>query len=86
MVVAADPDRHVRRVVHEVVRRAIADAAERDAVGIGELMLREPPDVVVHRFVAGRRERLAVAAVQHKAARAGVVDVAALDAVALRRR
>ena len=45
-------------------------------------MLREPPDVVVHGLVAGRRERLAVAAFQHQAARAGVVDVAALDAMA----
>ena len=46
-------------------------------------MLREPPDVVVHRLVAGRRQRLAVAALQHQPARAGIVDVAALDAMAV---
>ena len=82
VVVAADADGHVRRVVQQVVRSAVADTAERDAAGIAELMLGEPPDVIVHGLVAGWRERLAVAALQYESAGAGVVNVAALDAMA----
>ena len=82
VVVAADADGHVRRVVQQIVRGTVADAAECNAAGIGELVLREPPDVVVHGLVARRRERLAVAAFQHETARAGIVDVAAFDAMA----
>ena len=72
----------VRRVVDQVVGRAIADAAEDQPVGRGELVPREVPDVVVQGLVAAGRKGLAVAAFQDEAARAGVVDVAADDAVA----
>ena len=82
VVVAADADGHVRRVVQQVVRSAVADTAERDAAGIAELMLGEPPDVIVHGLMAGWRERLAVAPLQYESAGAGIVNVAALDAMA----
>ena len=82
VVVAADADGHVRRIVQQIVRGAVADAAQSNAAGIGELVLREPPDVIVDGLVAGRRERLAVATLQHQTAGARVVDVAALDAMA----
>ena len=61
---------------------AVADTAERDAAGIAELMLGEPPDVIVHGLMAGWRERLAVAPLQYESAGAGIVYVAALDAMA----
>ena len=54
MVVAADEDGLVRRIVDQVVRGPVADALEREAVGRSELVLGEAPDVVVDGLVAGR--------------------------------
>ena len=64
VVVSLDADGHVRCIVNPVVGGAIADTAKCNAAGIRELMLREPPNVIVQGLVSSGRERPAIAAHQ----------------------
>src|SRR5581483_1349121 len=69
VIVAADEDGLMRRVVNAVVGRAVPHALEREAVGSGKLMDGEVPDMVVERLMARRGERLAVSTCQNQSAR-----------------
>ncbi|MCR4412681.1 MAG: hypothetical protein NUV77_09680, partial [Thermoguttaceae bacterium] len=82
MVVAADADGLVRGVVDQIVRGPVAHAFQQHGVGVGQLVAREPPDVVVDGLVPRGRKRSAVAAGKDDPAGSRVVNVAALDAVA----
>jgi len=83
VIVAPEEDRRVRGVVDQVVRGAEAHTAQEKAGPIHAVPAAEMVDVVILGEVAGRRERLPVAADEVDPAAAHSLHVAADDAVPL---
>ncbi len=81
VVVAAEADGHVRRVVDEVVRRAQSDPVQRNRFLIHARPAPVMVDVVVLRHMLRRGQGLPVPAGQDDAAVSHVVDVATRDAM-----
>jgi len=76
MIIAAHENRLVGRVMDQVVGGTVADAFEGEAVGRGELVFGKAPDVIVAGLVPGGRQRLSIAAPEHQAALASMMNVA----------
>ncbi len=80
VLVAAKENRDVGRVVYQIVRHAVADAADVHAGLIGLVEFPEVVNVVVDCLVPAGCQCLAVTARKHNAAAAGVRDVVAQHA------
>jgi hypothetical protein len=75
LVVAGEPDRHVRDMVDQVVRDAVPDAKRGDSLLIDRIPASRVMNVVVISIVLARGERLTVASLQMNAALACLVNI-----------